>query len=66
MRFLGHQRLDNDVAGKYTNNTGTYLGMSSIATPSSTFKTTTTPVFGKTNLTLPKTKWDGSPVKHTC
>ena len=62
VRFLATEKLTVDVSGEYTNNTGTYLGLSSIATPSSTYKSSTTPVFYRTNLTLPKANCDGDAV----
>jgi len=62
VRFLATEKLTVDVSGEYTNNTGTYLGLSAVSTPSSTYKSTTTPNFYKTNLTLPKTSCDGNAV----
>jgi iron complex outermembrane receptor protein len=62
IRLLPIDRLTIDVSAEYTNNTGTYLGMGSIATPSSKFLSATTPTFYQNNLTLPKTECDGDTV----
>ncbi|MET0366380.1 MAG: TonB-dependent receptor plug domain-containing protein, partial [Sphingobium sp.] len=44
LRLLPSSDLTIDMSGEYTNNTGTYFGVRSIATPSAKYGTATTPV----------------------
>ncbi|AJP74760.1 TonB-dependent receptor [Sphingomonas hengshuiensis] len=59
IRFLASEAFTFDVAAEYTNNTGTYLGPSSLAVRSERYKAATTPILNRTNLTLPKTDCKG-------
>lgn len=62
-RFLPTDELTIDIAGEYTYNSGTYLGVRSEPTPSSRYGTPTTPVFYETATNMRKTSCDGDPVE---
>lgn len=62
VRFLPTDELTIDIAGEYTFNSGTYLGVRSEPTPSSRYGTPTTPVFYETATNMRKTSCDGDPV----
>ncbi|HEX7855690.1 MAG TPA: TonB-dependent receptor [Sphingobium sp.] len=62
IRLLPTPDLTIDLSGEYTNNTGTYLGARSITQPSSTYRTTSTPVFYENATSMYKTSCKGDPV----
>ncbi|MET0363659.1 MAG: TonB-dependent receptor [Sphingobium sp.] len=63
VRLLPTDDLTIDLSGEYTNNTGTYFGVRTLATPSDRFRTTTTPVFYEASTNMYKTSCKGdSPV----
>lgn len=62
VRFLPTDELTIDLSGEYTNNTGTYLGVRTISTPSSQFRTASTPVYYETATTMRQTSCSGDPV----
>lgn len=65
VRFLPTDRLTIDLSGEFTSNTGTYLGMQSLPTPSGRFRTTTTPIFYETAAGLPATDCNRGPAVDT-
>lgn len=62
IRFLPTDKLTIDLAAEYMQNNGTYMGVVGLATPSSVFQTTTTPVFYEVSQGLEQTDCDGDPV----
>lgn len=62
VRLLPTDNLTIDLSGEYTNNTGTYLGVRTLPTPSDRFRTTTTPVFYEASTNMYKTSCKGDPV----
>ena len=62
LRILPTSELTVDLSGEYTRNTGTYFGVRTLATPSSKFRTTTTPVFYEAATNMRKASCKGDPV----
>ncbi|ACT59211.1 TonB-dependent receptor [Hirschia baltica] len=62
VRLLPTDKLTVDLAVEYFSDTGTYLGVVGLPEASSTYQTTTTPVFYDTYNGLPQTDCDGDVV----
>lgn len=62
VRFLPSEKLTIDLSAEYMQNNGTYMGVVGLPTPSSVFKTSTTPVFYEVSQGLQQTDCDGDPV----
>ncbi|MFT3964940.1 MAG: TonB-dependent receptor [Sphingobium sp.] len=62
IRLLPSSDLTIDMSGEYTNNTGTYFGVRSVAGASERYGTTTTPVFYEMATNMRKTSCKGDPI----
>lgn len=61
VRFLPTDELTIDLSGEYTMNSGTYLGVRSVAGASRRYGTGTTPVFYENAVNMEKTSCNGDP-----